>query len=195
MFHSPYVRCPDCRMLVCDPELKLAAVDTPAPCCGARGASRGIWPGLQALKLLEIAEGQDQEQPEGHRIAVLFFASALEVMLEDVLVELLRQHTVSEALSEAVLDSHQGVERRRSLFGRLSGTALGDLLNEDWGQEFLRDWNMLAARRNKVAHGSYYYRGSEDVVVIHRMRRSYLRAFVEIHNHVTRRVGAPSGTA
>lgn len=190
MFHSPYVRCPACRILVYDPELKLAAVDTPAPCCGARGAARRLWPGLQATKLLEIAESQDQQQPEGHRIAVLFFASALEVMLEDVLVELLQQHTASEALSDAVLESYQGVERRRNLFGRLSGTALGDLLKEEWGQEFLRDWNTLVARRNKVAHGSYYYGGSEDVVVVHRMRQSYVRAFVEIHNHVTRRAAA-----
>ena len=192
MFDSGYLRCPACGILVCDPALELTAVEKPAPCCGARGASRGLWPGLQAIKLLEIAESQDQEQPEGHRIAVLFFASALEVMLEDVLVELLRQHTASEALSEAVLDCHQGVERRRALFGRLSGTALGDLLMEDWGQEFLRDWSTLAARRNKVAHGSYYYRGSEDVVLIQRMRASYLRAFVEMHNHVTRRAAVPS---
>jgi hypothetical protein len=191
MLHSPYVRCPACRILVFDPELKLAALDTPAPCCGARGASRGIWPGLQALKLLEIAESQDQQQPEGHRITVLFFASALEVMLEDVLVELLQQHTSSEALSEAVLDSHQGIERRRDLFRQLAGTSLGDLLREDWGREFLLDWKTLAARRNKVAHGSYYYRGSEDMVTVHRMRNSYFPAFAEMHNHVTRHAATP----
>lgn len=192
MFHSPYVRCPACRIVVYDPELTLAAVATSAPCCGASGVSRRIWPGMQAVKLLEIAESQDQGEPEGHRIAVLFFASALEVMLEDVLFELIRQHTASEALSEAVLESYQGVGRRRSLFGRLSGTALGDLLKEDWGQEFLRDWSTLAERRNKVAHGSYYYRGSEDVELVDRMRRSYLRTFVEMHNHVTRRPTAPN---
>lgn len=76
-----------------------------------------------------------------------------------------------------------------------NGTTLGDLLKEDWGQEFLRDWNTLAARRNKVAHGSYYYRGSEDVVAVHRMRGSYLRAFVEMHNYVTQRAAAPSEKA
>lgn len=144
------------------------------------------------MKLLEIAEGQEKGEPEGHRIGVLFFASALEIMLEDVLVELIRQHTASEVLSEAFLESHQGVGRRRSLFGRLSGTALGDLLKEDWGQELLRDWTTLAERRNKVAHGSYYYQGSEDVVLIDRMRRSYLRAFVEMHNHVTHRSARPN---
>ena len=186
MFHSPYLRCPACQILVADPEYRLAAVDTPAPCCGAHGASRGIWPGLQALKLLEVVEAQDQEHPDGHRAALLFFASTLEVMLEDVIVELLRQHTESEELREAVLDSHQGVERRRTLFGRLSGTALGDLLKEGWGQEFLRDWTTLAGRRNKVAHGAYYYRGSEDNPLIRRMKGSFLRAFVEMHNHVTR---------
>ena len=187
MFHTPYLRCPACDIIVLDPELKLAAVDEPAPCCGARGASRGIWPGLQAIKLLEISEAQDREQPDGQRIALLFFASALEVMLEDVLVEVLRQHTQSEELSEAVLDSHQGVERRRSLFGRLSGTSLGDLLQGDWGQQFLRDWTTLAQRRNKVAHGAYYYLGSEDGVLLERLRGTYLRAFTEMHNHVTRR--------
>ncbi len=118
---------------------------------------------------------------------VLFFASALEVMLEDVLVELLRQHTASEGLCEAVLDGYQGIERRRTLFGRLSGTALGDVLKEDWGQEFLRDWSRLTTQRNKIAHGSYYFRGSEDVELIRRLRTNLPRSFAEMHNHVTRR--------
>jgi hypothetical protein len=185
MFDNPYVRCPACRLLVSDPELELLAVDKPAPCCGASGAARCSWPGLQANELLEIATSQDQGEPEGQRVAVLFFASALEVMLEDVLYELLQEHTSSEALRDAVLDSYQGVERRRSLFGRLA-RPLGELLSEPWGQELLRDWSTLAGRRNKVAHGSYYYRGSEDVALIQRMEEKYLRAFVEMHNHVTR---------
>jgi hypothetical protein len=187
VFQSPYLRCPACQLIVADPELALLAVDAPAPCCGAHGEARTVWPGLQASKLLEVAQAQDRNQPDGHRIELLFFASALEVMLEDVLVEVLRQHTSSRELRDAVLDSYQGVERRRTLFGRLSGTTPGDLLRETWGQEFLRDWTTLASRRNKVAHGAYYYRGSEDLILIDRMRRTFLKAFVEMHNHVTRR--------
>ncbi len=191
MLHSPYLRCPACAMLVSDPMFELASLEKPAPCCGASGASRGIWPGLQARKLLEIADIQDNAQPDGHRIAILFLASALEIMLEDVLVELLRQDTASEALIEATLDSNQGVERRRVLFGRLNGTPLGELLTEGWGQEFLCDWSALAARRNKVAHGRYYYHGSEDVVLLERVRRDCLRAFAIMHNEVTRRAAMP----
>jgi hypothetical protein len=187
MFHSPYLRCPACRILLYDPGDKLGRLAEPAPCCGARGETRESWPGLQAIKLLEIAEGQDTDKPEGTRIGVLFFASAFEVMLEDILVELLRQHTASEGLCEAVLDGYQGIERRRTLFGRLSGTALGDVLKADWGQEFLRDWSTLTAQRNKIAHGSYYFRGSEDVELIRRLRTNFLRSFAEMHNHVTRR--------
>ena len=187
MLHSPYLRCPACGILLFDPTFELAALAKPAPCCGAHGASREIWPGLQAMKLLEIVDSHDREPAEDHRIALLFLASALEIMLEDVLVELLRQETSSEVLIEATLDCNQGVERRRTLFGRLSGTPLGELLTEDWGQEFLRDWGTLSARRNKVAHGKYYYRGSEDVVLLQRVRRNCLRAFVEMHNRVSRR--------
>lgn len=187
MFPVSYLRCPECRIIVFDPELKLGAINMPAPCCGTHGTSRGIWPGIQAIKLLEVAQGQNSTHPDEHRIAVLFFASALEIMLEDVLVELLRQHTTSEDLRETVLDSNQGVERRRILFARLSGTTLGDLLKDDWGQEFLRDWTTLAAHRNKVAHGAYFYHGSEDIVLIDRIRQNCLRAFVEMHNYVTRR--------
>lgn len=187
MFNSPYLRCAACRILLFDPGYKLGWLSTPAPCCGAQGESPESWPGLQAIKLLEIAENQDIDTPEGIRVGVLFLASALEVMLEDVLVELLRQHTTSDGLREAVLEGYQGIERRRALFGRLSNTSLGDLLKEEWGQEFLRDWRTLTTQRNKIAHGSYYFRGSEDVELIKRLRASVLRSFVEMHNHVTRR--------
>jgi hypothetical protein len=108
-------------------------------------------------------------------------------MLEDVLDELIRQHTDSEALREAILDGYQGVDRRRDLFRRLGGISLGKLLTEDWGQEFLRDWRTLAERRNKVAHGSYYYRGSEDGALLSRVQINLLRAFAEMENYVTRR--------
>jgi hypothetical protein len=141
------------------------------------------------MKLLEIAGNQDQT-PEGHRISILFFASALETILEDVIVELLKQLTASDALREAVLESNQGVGRRRELFGSLAGMPLGGLLNEDWGQAFLRDWSTLAQRRNKVAHGGYYYKGSDDVELLTRMRGNCLRVFVEMHNYVTRRAAA-----
>lgn len=186
MFATAYLRCPECHVIFADPDGKLSAVETPAPCCGARGDPRRIWPGRQALKLLEVVENQDVANPDEHRIALLFFASALELMLEAVLVELVRQHTTSDALSEAILDSYQGVERRRSLFSRLSGTSIGGVLSDEWGQEFLRDWKALATRRNKVAHGAYYYADSNDLLLMQRMRGSYLRAFVEMHNHVTR---------
>ena len=143
------------------------------------------------MKVLEIAENQVLEQPEGHRIAVLFFASALEIMMEDVLVEILHLHTASEGLREIILDCNQGIARRRALFGSLSGTPLGKLLTEEWGQEFLRDWTTLAGHRNKLAHGSYFYRGSEDVMLLQRMRQNYLRVFVEMHNYVTRLAATP----
>ncbi len=192
MFHSPYLRCPACGILVCDPTFDLVRVDNPAPCCGAHGESRSIWPGLQAIKLLEIAQDQDQESPEGQRISVLFLASALELMLEDVLVELLQQHTNSEALREAVLDAHQGVERRRTLFTKLNRASLGEVLAEQWGKEFLQDWKTLAERRNKIAHGKYYYRDSNDLELVRRISSGLLRAFVEVHNHVTRQMAVDS---
>ena len=103
-------------------------------------------------------------------------------MLEDILVELIRAHTPSEPIREALLEAYEGVSRRRMLYKNLSGHALGDVLTEDWGQSFLADWAALASRRNKVAHGQYYFRASNDVELLKRVLRSFARAFVAMHN-------------
>ena len=183
MFQSGYVLCPACGSVVADAEGQLCAIDVPAQCCGATGAARETWPGLTAVKLLEILDSQDPAQHDGHRISVLFFASALEFMIEEVLVALVRRGTPHGALIEAVLDGHQGVHARRELYKKLTGTALGGVLKEPWGVTFLQDWAALTKARNKIAHGQYYYADSNNVLLLQRLRGTFLKAFVELHNH------------
>lgn len=185
MVESGFVRCPSCGILVHDPQLDLLRTGKAAPCCGAAGESREGWPSLQAIKLLEVADAQDRTSQDGQRVAVLFFASALEAMLEDLLVEVLRDHSSSEALRDAVLDGYEGVARRKQLFKRLSGRKLGDILSELWGQEFLADWERLSTRRNRIAHGSYYFPDSTDVLLMERLSGSMFKALAELNNAVT----------
>ncbi len=184
MIDSRYLQCPDCRKLVLDPNLQLGRVDTPCPLCAASGSSRGIWPGLDALKLLDVAFAQDLDLQDGHRVAVLFLASAFEVMLADILSTLVKDHCASERLADVVLDEWDTLARRKALFSSLSVRSLGEILNTPQDQQFLQDWDALAKRRNQMAHGHYYYRGSEDAVVLGRLQGQAFHAFAKIHNEV-----------
>lgn len=184
VIESGYLECQDCRKLVHDPNLQLGRVDIPCPLCASFGSSRGIWPSLDALKLLDVAFDQDVDSQDGHRVAVLFLASAFEVMLADILSTLVKGHSPSERLADVVLDEWDTLARRKLLFNRLSVRPLGEILSTPAGQQFLQDWDALAKRRNQLAHGHYYYRGSEDAVVLRRLQEKAFQEFASIHNEV-----------
>jgi hypothetical protein len=184
MINSEYLLCPDCRKLVHDPHLQLGRLTMPCPMCAASGSSRGTWPSLDPLKLLDVAFAQDLDSQDGHRVAILFLASAVEVMLADILSTLVKGHSTSERLADIVLDEWDTLSRRKTLFNRLSRRPLGDILSTPDEQHFLQDWDTLAKRRNQLAHGHYYYRGSEDAAVLTRLRADVFHAFAKLHNEV-----------
>lgn len=191
MIDSGYLQCPDCRKLVHDPNLELSRLEIACPLCASSGRSRGIWPSLDALKLLDVAFAQDLDSQDGHRVAVLFLASAFEVMLADILFTLVKGHSPSERLADVVLDEWDTLTRRRVLFSRLSLRPLGEILSTPAGQLFLQDWDALAKRRNHLAHGHYYYRGSEDAVVLRRLQENAFPKFASIHNEVEDQLKGP----
>ncbi len=184
MIDSQYLQCPSCRKLIHDPALELGRVDTPCPLCEASGKSRGIWPSLNALKLLELAFVQDLASEDDHRVAVLFMASGFEVMFADILSFLVKSHRASERLGKIVIDEWDTIARSKQLFNRLSDKPLGEILNTAEGQQFLQDWDVLTKRRNNLAHGHYYYRGSLDGVVLERLKNQAFHAFAKVHNAV-----------
>jgi hypothetical protein len=124
------------------------------------------------------------DSPDGHRVGLLFLASGFEVMLADILSTLVKGHSSSELLVDIVLDEWDTLARAKKLFNKLSTKPLSEILNTATDQQFLQDWDTLAKRRNLLAHGHYYYEGSLDGLVLHRLKQHAFHAFAKIHNDI-----------
>jgi hypothetical protein len=187
-FHAQYEECPACGQVVYDPRLKLARVDEPAPCCGAFGKSRTVWPSFEVQKFLEIVENQDLNSNEERPIAIVFLCTAIELLLESSLWKLLGVHTKSRQLAEFVLENTWGKERRIRLYNKLSDCPLGDLLQSRNMATFLDEWDHLSELRNEVVHGRYYTGGEQETELIRNVYRNCLKTFAEVHNDVQRMI-------
>lgn len=183
MIHlAPYLQRPACRRLVFDPDRKLARRDQPAPCCGASGEARTVWPSPETYAVLEIARRQQLDTSDGERIAIVFLATALEMFLESVLWELLAAQ--DSLLSELILSGYKGRERRIELFKALSGTSVLEILRAKKLETFFADWGEIAKARNNIVHGKYSYERKDDpLAVIKRVIEKCFDAFAALHNH------------
>jgi hypothetical protein len=178
-------------MIISDPRLSLTEKNKPAPCCGAFGQSRLIWPSFTVQKFLEIVDKQDLNSNEERPIAIVFLCTALELLLEQALWSLLNIYTKSEQLAELILDSNRERDRRIGLYNKLSDCPLGDLLQSRKMATFLDEWNRLSKLRNEVVHhGRYYTGGKEETELIQSVYRNCLKVFAEVHNDVQRVIQA-----
>ncbi len=180
---SPYLQCPACRKVVFDPDRKLARWDQPAPCCGASGEGRILWPSAETYDILEIARRQELGTSQGRRVAIVFLASALEMLLESVLWELLAAHDSQTSLSVLILDGYQGRKKRMGLFKALSGKTVLEVLKAKKLEGFHADWIEIAEARNDIVHEYSYERKSNPQALINRVIEKCFEAFAELHNH------------
>lgn len=178
-----YVQCPSCRKVILDPHGELGRLDQPTPCCGASGEHRILWPSPETYDILGIARNQELATSQGRRIAIVFLASALEILFENVLWELLAAHGSSTSISELVLDGYQGRERRTTLFKNLSGKSVSEVLKNGRLETFHTDWTKLAKARNEIVHQYYYERTPEMQALIKRVVDRCFKAFAELHNY------------
>ena len=126
-FTTKYLKCPKCGKINYDPQLSLVELSKPAPCCGANGEPREMWPSIAVRMFYEVILKQDNNTQDGLRINIVFLSTALEVLLEDVLWELLELHTKSLTLAEVLFESNNGREKRIRLYNSLSDKKLSDL--------------------------------------------------------------------
>jgi len=103
---------------------------------------------------------------------------------KNILNTLVKGHSSSDLLVDIVLDEWDTLTRAKKLCNRLSIKPLGEILDTANDQQFLQDWDTLAKRRNLLAHGHYYYKGSLDGLVLHRLKQHAFHAFAKIHNDV-----------
>lgn len=189
-----YRECPACGMVVRDEGRKLLNLDKPAPCCGASGEPRLLWPTLEVLKFLEIAADQDLDSKEERRIAVVFLCTALELLMENCLWNLLSTHARSRDLVDAVLENTWGRDRRIRLYNRFSDCPLGNLLESREMAAFLKDWDRLSKLRNDIIHGRYFSELENEIDLVRAVYRDCLGAFLEVHNDVQRVVTSAAKT-
>ncbi|MGB7062215.1 MAG: hypothetical protein WBF13_07670 [Candidatus Zixiibacteriota bacterium] len=147
-----------------------------------------MWPTIQVWKFLDIVVSQDMDSPDERPTAIIFLCTAIELLLERVLWNLLDFHTKSEQLSEFVLDSNWGRERRIRLYNKLSDCSLGDLLKARNMSAFLDNWKQLSELRNQVVHGRYYTGGEEETDLIRSVYKDCLKVFADVHNDVQRMI-------
>lgn len=106
MFHSQYLRCPGCKKIVFDEDLALANISNPTPCCGHSGESRQVWPSVPAQRFLGLVSNQDLADDDEMRVAVILLCTAIELLLEYVVWDLLSIHNTPTEVAEFILDSN-----------------------------------------------------------------------------------------
>lgn len=202
MVRSPYVECPSCRFILNDSGMTLSVVEEPCPKCGTAGEVRSIWPSITILKFLEIVTAQDLEERDGMVVAAVFLATAYEAAFEHVIWRLVAQRSKDTDTAEAVMDELRGIDRRLKFFRTMTKVGVDEVWSDPALNQVGPDWNSLRTKRNKVAHGLYYFTVTKDHVLerelVRRLQTSFLPAFATLENHVqtwmaTRPGGPPAG--
>ncbi|MHB9112358.1 MAG: hypothetical protein ACYC4D_06990 [Thermoleophilia bacterium] len=163
--------------------------DEPAPCCGASGEARGIWPWHGGNKLLEIVYEQDLIEFEERRVAIVFLHSALEFLMEQSLWELLSDlFKTHNKVTEAMLESNEGIHKRIELYKKIYGRTLNAIFQENGFVSFFQDWKQLIKLRNGIVHGKYYRSTSNETEIIENVRDCCISAFASLHNNLQKNI-------
>ena len=157
-----------------------------APCCGASGTARELWPSYEVQQFLEIAGTQNLKDSgaKGQRISIVFLHSALDFLLEDILWKLLEAHTKSWDLKESIIDNTWKVKDRIKLFDKLSDKPLKSILESNNVSTFLEDWKNLSKLRNQILHRKDYFSSAKDIDLFLRVYNHCLKVFSLIHNYM-----------
>lgn len=182
-----FFECGDCNLVI-PADLNLLKVGTPAPCCGGESA-RILWPSYGFEEYAEALEGIDISTPAGLRMGIIFACTATELLLELTLRRMLRPlHGASSELTDFILDSVTGVERRIAFYNALSDQPLGTLLKQSGLEAFTSRWATLRKLRNNLVHGSYHAVADDKEELLENILFEGLRVFAVVHNDVQRQV-------
>ncbi|MHA6529328.1 hypothetical protein [Paenibacillus sp. BAC0078] len=101
--------------------------------------------------------------------------------------KLVNQHVKSSQAAEVLMDSFQGRQKRISLFYKLSGVKVKEILEPAGFNRFLSEWEIIASLRNKVVHRGFYGQSDIDIgATITNLLNDCIEVFALINNEVTK---------
>ena len=108
------------------------------------------WPPQEVGLFVELAVSRSADHPS---VRTILIATALEALLEDVLLIAFHWGYGPHVLVELLLDSYRGLERRAQLFRGVTGLSLPEALSSTEHQDFWTAWQSVVRARNAFAHG------------------------------------------
>lgn len=178
-----YKRCPSCGVIFKDKNHSTTTLSNPSPCCGATNESRELWPTLDVLILIDIVEKQNLDNYKERKVAIVFVSTLLEMLLEETVTILAVKHCKSNIAAEVLLDSFQGKKKRITLFNKLSGMKIKELLNSNGYNDFLPQWEAISTLRNKVVHRGFHGQTDLDVkMAIQNLLNGCIDVFALLNN-------------
>ncbi len=179
-----YLKCPSCQYVFSEKQFDPYSFKDPCPYCKKQtGLSRGFekWVSVGIDKCLEIAKNQKLDNDNEKVICIVFLCTALEVLLETVLYELIKTQK-----SKINLEKIWSRGKRIKEYERFSDCSLKIFLCSKGYDSFYDDWNKLAEVRNKIVHGKFFSRIIEDKI-INKILDNCLKVFTEVHNDIQRK--------
>ncbi|MEK4045918.1 hypothetical protein NSU18_19995 [Paenibacillus sp. FSL H8-0048] len=178
-----YNKCQHCGEIFKDANHNTAKLNNPSPCCGATNESRHHWPTLDVLILIGLVEKQNLDDFKERKVAIVFVATLLEMLLEETVTKLAYKHCNSDTAVEALLDSYQGRQKRIALFNKLSGLKMKELLNNNGFTDYLFWWEAISTLRNKIVHQGFYAQTEIDVnMTIRNLLNNSIDVFALLNN-------------
>jgi CheY-like chemotaxis protein len=190
-----YYRCPACGKILFDGAWNLSDPAVPAPCCGATGTPRPVWPDPAALKLIGIALEQDLSHPAWLSIAAVSLGAAVEHLLEGAVLELLKRQGLVPEMAEAMLEKHPGADGLLHLYDELSERPLEALLTAEGPGGFVKKFTRLGPLRRKLEMDDRSPAAAEERAAVEYVRDNCLKAFFTVYNEIRSRKDAPPAGA
>jgi transcription elongation factor Elf1 len=114
------------------------------------------WPTAEVKELIDFVQGYDPKSSHYFRVTTVFLASALELMLEDLLYTMAWMDMTYDEVSilvEALIESHQGRSRMFDLYRRIGHDSFHKEVRNLSYKQFLDHWENVVSARNHFVHG------------------------------------------
>lgn len=159
---SEYIECRDCGC-ISKPTSSLMSLAICIAWCGntPEYGWQG-WPPEATSVFVDLARAR---QTDDVRIRCVLLVTALEALLEDLLITILAWSHVPVPIAELLLESFRGFERRGSLFRELTGQSIPKTFALIGLRNFYEGWVIIVKARNAFVHARLTESSSGSLLV------------------------------